>query len=94
MGIHSSRIAGPVPGQVRGVTGPQRRLADHHHPEYWEEKDQHRFEDRVYEELRGIKAEVKDGAEKLTRLFAVLAVVAFALPVVAPFIRDFLNITP
>jgi len=74
------------------MSGPQRRLTDHFHPEYWTEKEQHRFEDRIYEELRGIKIELKDGADKLTRLFAVLALLAFLFPLAVPFIRDLLGI--
>jgi hypothetical protein len=76
------------------VTGPQRRVTDHIHPEYWTEADQHRFEDRITRELHAIRAEVKDAGIRLTYLFGGLAVIAFLLPIVAPFIRSMFSINP
>ena len=70
---------------------PQRRVTDHAHPEYWEESQQHRYEDRIAAELQGIKQEVSRLATRITMLMGAVAVLAFLLPLIAPFIRDFLN---
>ena len=70
---------------------PQRRVTDHAHPEYWEESQQHRYEDRIAGELKGIREEVGKLATRITFLMGAVAVLAFLLPLVAPFIRDFLN---
>jgi len=70
---------------------PQRRVTDHSHPDYWEEAQQHRYEDRIAGELQGIKQEVSRLATRITMLMGAVAVLAFLLPLIAPFIRDFLN---
>lgn len=73
------------------MTGrPQRRVTDHFHPEYWTEADQHRFEDALRAEIKGIRDEVKDASTRLTYLLGGLVVVAFLLPLVAPWIRTVL----
>ena len=70
---------------------PQRRITDHSHEQYWEETDQHRYEDRISAELKGIKEEVGKLSARITMLMGAVAVLAFLLPLIAPFIRDFLN---
>ena len=77
---------------MTGRGGPLRRIDDHHHSEYWEEAQQHRFEDRLAEEIRGIKAEVKGLNTRLTMLFGALMLLAFILPIAAPFIRGIISI--
>lgn len=76
------------------MTGPRRRVEDHLHPEYWTEADQHRFEDRISRELNGIRGEVREAGTRITYLMGGLAVIAFLLPLVAPFIRGLFNIGP
>ena len=71
--------------------GPRRRATDHVHDEYWEESQQHRYEDRIASELNGIKVEVGKLATRITMLMGAVAILAFLLPLIAPFIRDFLN---
>lgn len=73
------------------VSGPQRRVTDHVHPEYWEAADQHRFEDRISRELHGVKSEVKNLNRTMTLLLGAIAIVAFLLPIVSPFIRNVLQ---
>ena len=70
-----------------------RRADDHLHREYWEKTDQHRFEDEVSAELRGVKQEVKKLNDRITLLLGALALVAFALPIIAPFVRAALGIS-
>jgi len=70
---------------------PQRRVTDHVHDEYWKESDQHRYEDRVANQLEGLGQEVAKLANRITLLMGALTILAFLLPIVAPFIRDFLN---
>lgn len=78
------------PMTVRG-SRPQRRLTDHAHDDYWEVNQQHRYEDRIASELQGIKQEVGKLSSRITMLMGAVAVLAFLLPLIAPFIRDFLN---
>jgi len=75
-----------------GGSGPLRRIDDHHHQEYWEEGQQHRFEDRLSEELKGIRGEVKSMNNRLTLLTGALALIAFMLPLIAPFVRSIVGI--
>lgn len=76
------------------MTGaPRRRAADQHfHPEYWTETDQHRFEDRMVKEMEGIREEVRLLSQRMTLLLGGLVLLAFLLPLIAPFIRDWLNL--
>lgn len=67
---------------------------DHLHPEYWTEVDQHRFEDRLSQELNALRGEVREAGARLTYLLGGLAVVVFLLPLVAPFIRGLFNVGP
>lgn len=65
-----------------------RRLPDDHfHPDAWTKGEQHRFEDRVSERLEKLE-------NRITLLVGGLGVLAFLIPVMAPFLRDLLNITP
>lgn len=72
---------------------PQRRATDHHvHVEYWTEIDQHRFEDRISLQIAELRKEVRDIAARLTMMLGALALLAFLLPLVAPFIRGLFNL--
>jgi hypothetical protein len=72
--------------------GPQRRVTDHWHPEYWTEQEQHRFEDKLTREMEAFRLELKGLANRLTLMLGALALLGFLLPIVAPFLRDFLSI--
>jgi len=76
------------------MSTPRRRAEDHVHPEYWEETQQHRFEDRVGQELGGIKQEVSKLRQTVTMMIGAIGILAFLLPVIAPFIRSVLDIGP
>jgi hypothetical protein len=96
MALH--RVSGdPTPGIAMTRAGgprttPLRRIDDHVHDEYWQERDQHRFEDRLSEELKGIRGEVKSMNNRLTLLTGALALIAFMLPLIAPFVRSIVGI--
>jgi hypothetical protein len=72
--------------------GPQRRLTDHHHPEAWSKFDQHRFEDRISEELKKVRGDLERLTIRLTYLLGGLAFLAFLLPLLAPLMRSVLGI--
>jgi hypothetical protein len=74
------------------MTGPRRRVSDHVHPEYWEEAQQHRYEDRLAEELQRIRKELARLGTTITLMMGALALLVFAIPVIAPFIRSALNL--
>lgn len=56
------------------MLGPRRRTNDHLHPEYWTENDHIRFEDRVAKEIHDLRSELKVVGQRITALFAGLAV--------------------
>lgn len=76
---------------LRG-TGPRRRASDHVHPEYWEESQQHRYEDKIGAELNGIKHEVKTLSDRILLVMGGVGLLAFVLPLIAPFIRGLFGI--
>ena len=72
---------------------PRRRASDQHvHPEYWTESDQFRFEDRIGREIHALREEVRGIATRLTMMLGALALLAFLLPLIAPFIRSLFNL--
>ena len=85
------RYGGPVP-QSTGMTGPRRRASDHVHEEYWTMLEQHRYEDGIKEELRAINREVKSLSNRLLLLMGGIILLAFLLPIAAPFIRGLVGI--
>ena len=95
MDLHWLRDPGPG-RQIAAVTargnGPRRRASDHVHPEYWEEGEQHRYEARISEELKGIRTELKAVGDRILMVMGAVALLAFILPIVAPFIRSLFNI--
>ena len=81
-----------------GDHGPQRRLTDHVHPGYWTQEQQHRYEDKVSREVGELRKDFREEADgfrtelgrmnnRLLLLLGGLGVVAFVLPIAAPFIR-------
>ena len=73
-------------------TGPRRRMTDHVHPEYWTADQHHRFEDRVSKEIHNLRADVEAIGTRLTLLIGGLAILAFVIPIVVPFIQNALNV--
>lgn len=70
----------------------------HGHPEYWTEAEQHRYEDRVARELRDLSHQANGRMDRLSAqldalsrqllmMMGGLILLAFLLPIVAPFIR-------
>ena len=78
----------------RTMTTPRRRAEDHVHTEYWEQSEQHRFEDRIGRELNGIRQEVGKLRQQVTMIIGPIGILAFLLPIIAPFIRSVLRISP
>ena len=78
----------------RAMTTPRRRAEDHVHTEYWEQNEQHRFEDRIGRELGGIRQEVGKLRQQVTMIIGAIGILAFLIPIIAPFIRSILQITP
>lgn len=70
----------------------QRRASDHVHPDYWTEVDQHRYEDRMTDELRNIRREVKSLGDRVLMMMGAIALLAFAVPLLAPFIRNLFGV--
>lgn len=76
-----------------GDTGPRRRATDHHyHPEMWTKDDHHRFEERVDEAIDRLTAKVEGFGNRLTLMLGGLALLAFLLPLIAPFVRSWLGV--
>lgn len=84
---------------MTGPGAPRRRASDHHvHPEYWTEADHNRFEDRLANEIEKVRREanarmdrMSDQIDGLNRNLLLIAgglgLLAFLLPIIAPFIR-------
>ena len=78
------------------MTGPR-----HSHPEYRTVAESHRLEDRVEHRFRDVDEGMQKLADKvdklterMTQIFVGAGLLAFIIPLAAPFIRDLLNITP
>lgn len=69
-----------------------RRVDDHLHPEYWEVSDQRHYEERIGNELQGLRRDVKSLADRVLMLIGALGLLAFILPIVAPFIRTLFQV--
>lgn len=93
VGVGLYRLGGfPVPELAMSVGGPRRRASDHVHTEYWTEIEQHRYEDKITDELKGLRREVKALSDRLLMVIGALALLAFTLPIIAPFIRAALGL--
>jgi hypothetical protein len=67
----------------------------------WTEREHYRFEDRVGTELHEVNARLDNLAERvdavanrLTLIIGGIAVLAFAMPLLAPFVRAAFGISP
>jgi hypothetical protein len=78
---------------MAGDQGPQRRITDHYHPDYWTRSEQHRHEDRMSREVENLEQAVRMLANRVTLMLGALALIGFLIPIVVPFIRSFL-VTP
>ena len=72
--------------------GPRRRADDHVHPEYWLAEDHHRFEGGIKEELKKLREDMDAIGQRLTLILGGLAILAFLIPLISPFLRAFLNL--
>ena len=79
-------------GDGHGI-GPQRRITDHWHPDYWTRPEQTRHEDRMSKEIESLEAAIRLLANRVTLMLGALALIGFLIPIVVPFIRSFL-VTP
>jgi hypothetical protein len=65
---------------------------DHVHPDYWKAEQHYRYEDRMHKEFENLERAVDSLKTRITLMIGGLMLVAFLLPVIAPFVRAFLNI--
>lgn len=74
------------------MTGPRRRASDHVHEDYWEVREQHRYEDKIANEIGGMRRDLKVLSDRVLLLMGGVAILAFAIPILAPFIRSLVGI--
>lgn len=67
-------------------------LGDHVHVEQWTKDEHYRFEDRMNDELTKIERAIESLTVRVTLMIGALTLVAVLLPVIAPFIRAWLDI--
>lgn len=79
---------------MAGPGRPQRRITDHIHQEYWRETEQHRYEEQANERFRLIEQAIEKLTTRITYLMGAIGLLLFLLPIVAPYIRDFLGVNP
>ena len=60
----------------------------HWHRDSWTRSEQHRYEDRVSDELNGLRQDLKEQGNRILLMMGGLGLLAFLLPLVAPFIRQ------
>ena len=63
-----------------------RRVDDHVHPQYWGAEDHHRFESRMAKELERLREDVEQLTMRLTLMLGAIAILAFIIPILAPFL--------
>ena len=64
----------------------------HYHPELWTTDQQHRYEDRIKEELQALERAVDRLTQRVTMLLGGIALLVFILPIVSPWIRAFVGV--
>lgn len=74
------------------MSGPRRQTDDHVHPDYWTRESHYRYEDRMHGEFQQLEKAVDALKTRITLMIGGLMIVAFLLPIIAPFVRAFLNI--
>lgn len=65
---------------------------DHVHPDSWTKEDHRHFEVGVKAELEKLEESVKELTHRMTLMLGGLMIIAFLLPVIAPFVRLWLNV--
>ena len=65
---------------------------NHYHPELWTRDAQHRYEDRVGNDLKDLEKAVTQLTNRVTMLMGGIALAIFVIPIVAPFIRGMLGL--
>jgi hypothetical protein len=73
---------------------PQRRITDHIHQEYWRETEQHRYEEEVGKRIGRVEGAIEKLTQRITLLMGAIGLLLFVLPILAPYIRDFIGISP
>jgi hypothetical protein len=73
---------------------PQRRITDHIHQEYWRETEQHRYEEEVGRRIGRVEGAIEKLTQRITLLMGAIGLLLFVLPILAPYIRDFIGINP
>jgi hypothetical protein len=68
------------------------KIPDHHHVETWTLREQERFEDRITEELHGLRDDVNKLAGRIAWLVGGISVLVFLTTLLAPLIRDLFNV--
>jgi hypothetical protein len=71
---------------------PQRRITDHIHQEYWRETEQHRYEEEVGKRIGRVEGAIEKLTQRITLLMGAIGLLLFVLPILAPYIRDFIGI--
>jgi hypothetical protein len=74
------------------MTGPHRRASDHWHVEFQTHEAQVRYEARIEKQLEHIREELETLATRMLLMMGGLGIVAFMLPIIAPFLRDLLGV--
>ena len=69
-----------------------RQAEDHNHPDYWRREEHWRYEDRMHQEFNNLEKAVDSLKTRITLMIGGLMLVAFLLPVIAPFVRAWLNL--
>ena len=65
---------------------------DHVHPDAWTKEDHHRYEDRVSKDIQVLEGAVEKLTTRVTLMIGAIGVLGFVIPLLAPFIRAFLNL--
>jgi hypothetical protein len=69
---------------------PAREGNDHVHPDLWSEADHNRYEDRVADQLRALRAEVHSVVGRMAWIMGGLAVLAFLGPILVVVVLRFI----
>jgi hypothetical protein len=70
----------------------RRRVNDHWHVEFQTHEAQLRYEARMEKQLDEIRKELDVIANRMLLMMGGLGIVAFMLPIIAPFLRDLLGV--
>jgi hypothetical protein len=74
------------------MTGPHRRVTDHWHIEYQTHDAQAKYEAMIRQQLEDMRDDIKTMSTRITLMLGGLGLVAFLLPILAPFLRDLLGV--